>query len=102
MRLGQHVPGFHYHKRCKQHGEHGMAEQAMVNAAGYRAIGLTRPSIINDSALLNLARLKHCATSSPNRRASSRITHWRSRSAAPGVRRVGKQSAEVLSSTVES
>ena len=102
MRLGEHVPGFHYRKRCKQHGENGMAEQAMVNAAGHRAMGLKRLSIINDSALLSLARLKHCATSSPNRRASSRITHWRSRSAAPGVRRVGKQSAEVLSSTVES
>jgi hypothetical protein len=46
MRLGEHVPGFHYRKRCKQHGENGMAEQAMLNAAGHRAMGLNRLSII--------------------------------------------------------
>ena len=48
----------------------------MVNAVGYRAMGVKRLPIIDESAPLILERLKHCGTSSPNRRASSRIVHW--------------------------
>jgi hypothetical protein len=67
-----------YRKRCKRHGENGMGEQAMVKRCGPtgRWVGSACPLSMT-AASLSLARLKHCATSSPNRRASSRITHWR-------------------------
>jgi hypothetical protein len=49
--LREHVPGFHYWKRCKQHAEKAWQSGRWLNAAGHPAMGLKRPSIINDSAL---------------------------------------------------
>jgi hypothetical protein len=46
---GEQVPGFDYRERYKQHGENGMAEQAIVNAAGHRLMGLKRLSAIDDA-----------------------------------------------------
>lgn len=76
MRLRGQVPGLHYRKRCKPHGENGMAELATINAVGHHAIRVKRLPIIDEGAPLTLERLKHCGTSSTNRRASSRIAHW--------------------------
>jgi hypothetical protein len=49
---------FDHRKRCKQHGENGMAEQTSISAADHRAIGPQSLSNANDSARLNFARLK--------------------------------------------
>jgi hypothetical protein len=59
MRLREQVPSVHYRERYKQHRGNGVAQQAMVNAAGRPAIGLKRKFIFDESAFLILARLKH-------------------------------------------